>query len=90
MKGKPTLLEPIMDEEITTPEEYLSNIISELNKHRSTVVSINTLPDSTNVLRVKSPLAEKFGFITTLRTLSSGRATTNLSFSHYEKTENVL
>jgi elongation factor G len=90
MKGKPCLLEPIMDEEITTPEEYLSDIISELNKHRSTIVSINTLPDSTIILKVQSPLAEKFGFITTLRTLSQGRAINNLTFSHYEKIENEL
>jgi elongation factor G len=85
MKGNPCLLEPIMDEEIMTPEEYLGDIIGELNKQRSKVVSINTLPDSTIVLKVKSPLAEKFGFITTLRTLSQGRATDNLTFSHYEK-----
>jgi len=90
MKGNPTLFEPIMDEEVTTPEEYLSDIISELNKRRSQVVSINTLPDSTIILKVKSPLAEKFGFITTLRTLSQGRAINNLTFSHYEKTDILL
>ena len=87
MRASPCLLEPIMDEEVTTPEEYLSDIISELNKHRSQVISINTLPDGTIVLKVKSPLAEKFGFITTLRTLSQGRAINNLTFSHYEKIE---
>ena len=85
MKGKPCLLEPIMDEEVMTPEEYLSDIIGELTKHRSQVESINTLADSTIVLKVKSPLSEKFGFITTLRTLSQGRAVNNLTFSHYEK-----
>jgi elongation factor G len=85
MKGDPTLLEPIMDEEVATPEEYLSDIIGELNKRRSQVVSINTLADSTIILKVKSPLAEKFGFITTLRTLSQGRAVNNLTFSHYHR-----
>jgi len=85
IKADPCLLEPIMNEEIVTPEEYLSDIISEINKHRSKVVSIDTLPDSTIILRAKSPLSEKFGFITILRTLSQGRATTNLTFSHYEK-----
>jgi translation elongation factor EF-G len=66
-------------------EEYLGDIIGELNKQRSKVVSINSLQDSTIILKAKSPLAEKFGFITKLRTLSQGRATDNLIFSHYEK-----
>ncbi len=87
MKGNPVLLEPIMDEEVATPEEYLSNIIGELNRRRSQVVSIDTLADSTVILKVKSPLSEKFGFITTLRTLSQGRAINNLTFSHYERME---
>ena len=87
MKGNPVLMEPIMDEEVATPDEYLSDIIGELNKHRSQVVSIDTLQDSTIILKVKSPLSEKFGFITTLRTLSQGRAINNLTFSHYEKVE---
>jgi elongation factor G len=87
MKGNPTLLEPIMDEEVATPGEYLSDIIGELNRRRSQVVSINTLADSTVILKAKSPLSEKFGFITTLRTLSQGRAINNLTFSHYEKFE---
>ena len=87
MKGNPCLLEPIMDEEVMTPEDYLSDIIGELNKHRSQVVSISTLPDMTMILKVKSPLAEKFGFITRLRTLSQGRAINNLTFSHYQRME---
>jgi elongation factor G len=87
MKGEPTLFEPIMDEEVSTPEEYLSDIIGEMNRRRSQVMSINTLPDSTILLRAKSPLSEKFGFITTLRTLSQGRASNNLTFSHYERVE---
>lgn len=87
MKGGPTILEPIMEEEVTTPREYVSDIIGELNKRRSRVMDINTLPDSTVLLKAKSPLAEKFGFINMLRTLSQGRAVNNLTFSHYERVE---
>jgi len=85
MKCKPVLLEPIMDEEISTPIEYLKNITNELNKNRSKIFSIDTLPDSSVLLKAKSPLLEKIGFITILRTLSQGRAINNLTFSHYEK-----
>jgi elongation factor G len=87
MKGSPTLFEPIMEEEVATPGEYLSDIICELNKRRSQVMSINTLADQTVILKAKSPLSEKFGFITILRTLSQGRAVNNLTFSHYERIE---
>jgi len=85
MKGNPILLEPIMDEEILTPQEYLGNITGELNRRRSQVFSISTLADSSILLKAKSPLSEKIGFITTLRTLSQGRAVNNLTFSHYER-----
>ncbi len=82
--AKPVLLEPIMKIEIITPENYFGDVISDLNKRRGNV----TNSDVRNGLRVIDgyvPLAETFGYITDLRSMSSGRANSSLEFSHFEK-----
>ncbi len=81
-KLKSGLLEPIMKLEILTPDEYLGDISADLNRRRATIVGMDTRGVH-RVLRAKVPLAEQFGYITTLRTLSSGRALFSMEFSHY-------
>ncbi|MCD4792341.1 MAG: elongation factor G [Bacteroidales bacterium] len=82
VKAKPILLEPIMDVEIVTPGEYLGDIVSDLNKRRA---KINGTTERTNVqvISASAPLSEMFGYVTILRTLSSGRASSTMEFSHY-------
>jgi elongation factor G len=84
-KAGPVLLEPIMKLEVTTPDTYLGDITSDLNKRRGHVENVDTRMGS-QVVKAKVPLAEMFGYVTALRTLSSGRATSNLEFSHYAQT----
>ncbi|OQX96704.1 MAG: elongation factor G [Bacteroidetes bacterium 4572_128] len=82
-KTKPILLEPIMSVEISTPEESLGPIVSDLNRRRG---QINGMEDKgkNKVVSAKVPLSEQFGYITVLRTISSGKAYSNMQFSHYE------
>jgi len=85
-KAKPTLMEPIMKLEIVTPEDYMGDIIADLNRRRGEVAGMETKGNA-RVLNAKVPLAEQFGYVTVLRTLSSGRATSSMEFSHFaEKT----
>ena len=83
-KAQPTLLEPIMKAEIVTPEEYMGDIISDLNRRRGQVEGMES-KGGARVIKAKVPLAEQFGYVTVLRTLSSGRATSSMEFSHYEE-----
>ena len=82
-KAAPQLLEPIMKLEIVTPEEYMGDIIADLNRRRGSVDGMET-KSGARVINAKVPLAEQFGYVTVLRTLSSGRATSSMEFSHYE------
>ncbi|MDR2910868.1 MAG: elongation factor G [Bacteroidales bacterium] len=82
--ASPKLLEPIMKLEIVTPEEYMGDIIGDLNRRRGDVTGMET-KGGAKVISVKVPLAEQFGYVTTLRTLSSGRATSSMEFSHYQE-----
>ncbi len=83
-KAGPKLLEPVMKLEIVTPEEYMGDIIGDLNRRRGDVTGMNT-KGNTKVIHAKVPLAEQFGYVTVLRTLSSGRATSSMEFSHYQE-----
>jgi elongation factor G len=83
-KAKPTLLEPIMKAEIVTPDEYMGDIISDLNRRRGHVEGMET-KGGARVIKARVPLAEQFGYVTVLRTLSSGRATSSMEFSHFEE-----
>ena len=82
-KAGTVLLEPIMSAEIITPEEYLGDVISDFNKRRGKVTGMETKAGA-RVIKGKVPLAEKFGYVTILRTLTSGRGTSNMEFSHYD------
>ncbi|WP_066632591.1 elongation factor G [Labilibacter marinus] len=82
-KAKPILLEPIMKVEVVTPEEYMGDIIGDLNKRRGQVEGMESKA-AARVVKAKVPLAEMFGYVTVLRTISSGRATSSMVFSHFE------
>lgn len=82
-KCNPVLLEPIMKLEVVTPEEYMGDIVGDLNRRRGTIEGMDSRANA-RVIRAKVPLSEMFGYVTTLRTLSSGRASSSMEFSHYE------
>lgn len=88
-KAKPVLLEPIMAAEVVTPEEYMGDIISDFNRRRGKVEGMENRGGA-RVIKAKVPLAEKFGYVTVLRTISSGRATSSMEFSHYEEVPNEI
>jgi elongation factor G len=88
-KAGPKLLEPIMKLEIVTPEEYMGEIIGDLNRRRGEVTGMET-KGGAKVIGAKVPLAEQFGYVTVLRTLSSGRATSSMEFSHYQEVPKAL
>jgi elongation factor G len=83
-KAGPKLLEPIMKLEIVTPEEYMGDIIGDLNRRRGDVTGMMSKGNA-RVIHAKVPLSEQFGYVTVLRTLSSGRATSSMEFSHYQE-----
>jgi elongation factor G len=83
-KCNPVILEPIMSTEVVTPEEYVGEVISDFNRRRGRVEGMESKAGA-RVVKAKVPLAEKFGYVTVLRTLTSGRATSTMEFSHYEQ-----
>ena len=82
--ANPVLMEPIMAAEVVTPEEYMGDIISDFNRRRGQVEGMESKAGA-RVIKAKVPLAEKFGYVTVLRTLTSGRATSTMEFSHYDE-----
>ena len=84
-KAGATLLEPMMKLEVVTPEESMGSIVGDLNRRRG---HVNNMDDraGAKVIKAVVPLSEMFGYVTTLRTLSSGRATSSMEFSHYQET----
>lgn len=84
-KAIPVLLEPIMSLEVNTPDRYVGDVSSDLNRRRGQLENVSSKL-TTQVIKAKAPLAEMFGYVTTLRTLTSGRAISNLEFSHYAVT----
>lgn len=81
-QAKPILLEPIMKVEVLTPEENMGDIVGDLNKRRGQIEGMDSRGNS-RVVKAKVPLSEMFGYVTDLRTISSGRATSVMEFSHY-------
>ncbi len=82
-KADPILLEPIMSAEVVTPEEYMGDVITDFNKRRGRIEGMESKAGA-RVIKAKVPLAENFGYVTVLRTITSGRATSSMEFSHYE------
>ncbi|MFO7615736.1 MAG: elongation factor G [Bacteroidales bacterium] len=83
-KSRPVLLEPIMNLEVVSPEEYLGDVIADLNKRRGQVLGMETKPGG-RVVRATVPLSEQFGYVTVLRSLTSGRASSTMELSHYDE-----
>ncbi|MFN7312155.1 MAG: elongation factor G [Bacteroidota bacterium] len=83
-KASPVLLEPIMKVEVLTPEENMGDVIGDLNRRRGQLQGMDTRAGA-QVIKVQVPLAEMFGYVTQLRTLSSGRATSTMEFDHYSE-----
>ena len=86
----PVLLEPIMKIEVVTPEESMGDVISDLNKRRGQVEGMETSRSGARVVKAKAPLAEMFGYVTALRTITSGRATSTMTFSHYSEVSSSI
>ncbi len=84
-KANPVLKEPIMRIEVVTPEESMGDVIGDLNKRRGQVEGMDSSRTGARIVKAKVPLAETFGYVTALRTITSGRATSTMTFSHYEE-----
>ncbi len=84
-KASPVLLEPIMKIEVVTPEENMGDVVGDLNRRRGQVQGMDSR-NGAQVIKANVPLSEMFGYVTQLRTMSSGRATSTMEFSHYEDT----
>ena len=85
-KAKPVLLEPIMKVDVTTPEEYMGDIIADLNSRRGRIEGFDSIGSTnTRVIHALVPLSELFGYATVMRSLSQGRATNSIQFGHYEE-----
>ncbi len=90
VKAKPALLEPIMKVEVVTPEENMGDVIGDLNKRRGQVEGMESSRSGARIIKANAPLAEMFGYVTALRTITSGRATSTMSFSHYAEVNRAI
>ena len=75
-------MEPIMSLEVVTPEDYMGDVVGDLNRRRGQIVNMDSKGNA-RIVKANVPLSEQFGYVTVLRTLSSGRATSSMEFSHY-------
>jgi elongation factor G len=89
-KCHPVLLEPIMSLEVVTPEDYMGDIVGDLNRRRGQIVAMDSTANGARIVKAYVPLAEQFGYVTVLRTLSSGRATSTMTFDHYAEVPAAL
>jgi len=81
-KARPVLLEPVMNVEVVTPENYMGDVNGDLNRRRGVLQGLEDAPAG-KIVRAKVPLAEMFGYATRLRSMSQGRATYTMEFAHY-------
>ena len=82
-KAKPVLMEPIMRLEVITPEESMGDVIGDLNKRRGQIEGMDTTRTGARLVKALVPLAEMFGYVTDLRTITSGRATSSMTYDHH-------
>ena len=82
-QAKPVLMEPIMKLEVVTPEEHMGDVIGDLNKRRGQVEGMDTSRSGARIVKAMVPLAEMFGYVTALRTITSGRATSSMTYDHH-------
>ncbi|MGH7675425.1 MAG: elongation factor G [Gemmatimonadales bacterium] len=88
-RGKPVLLEPVMDVEVVTPEEYMGAIVGDLNSRRGRIVSMEAR-GSSQVIRASVPLGQMFGYATEMRSMTQGRATYTMQFARYEEVPTAI
>jgi elongation factor G len=81
-KASPVILEPMMAVEVETPEDFMGNVVGDLSSRRGMIQGMDDMPTG-KVIKAEVPLAEMFGYSTTLRSLSQGRATYTMEFKHY-------
>ena len=89
MDASPVLLEPIVSMKVTVPDKYTADVMGDLNKRRGHLEGMDTRAGA-QVIRAKVPLSEMFGYVTTLRTITSGRASSTMEFSHYAEAPRTL
>ena len=86
----PVLMEPIMKVEVVTPEESMGDVIGDMNKRRGQVEGMETSRSGARIVKATAPLAEMFGYVTALRTITSGRATSSMVYSHHAQVSNSI
>ena len=89
-KAGPVLMEPIMKLEVVTPEENMGDVIGDLNKRRGQVEGMESSRSGARIVKAMVPLAEMFGYVTALRTITSGRATSSMVYSHHAQVSNSI
>ena len=89
-KAGPVLMEPIMKLEVVTPEENMGDVIGDLNKRRGQVEGMESSRSGARIVKAMVPLAEMFGYVTSLRTNSSGRATSSMTYSHHAQVSSSI
>ena len=89
-KAGPCLMEPIMKLEVTTPEENMGDVIGDLNKRRGQVQGMDETRSGARIVRAEVPLSEMFGYVTALRTITSGRATSSMEYDHHAPLSNTI
>jgi len=89
-KAGPVLMEPIMKMEVVTPEESMGDVIGDLNKRRGQIEGMEASRTGARIVKAEVPLAETFGYVTALRTITSGRATSTMQFSHYSQVSSSI
>ena len=89
-QAKPVLMEPIMKLEVVTPEENMGDVIGDLNKRRGQVEGMESSRSGARIVKAMVPLAEMFGYVTALRTITSGRATSSMVYSHHAQVSNSI
>lgn len=90
VKATPVLLEPIMKLEVVTPEENMGDVFADLNRRRGQVGGMESNRSGARIIKAQVPLAETFGYVTALRTITSGRATSSMEFSHYSPMTSIM
>ena len=89
-KAGPVLTEPIMKLEVVTPEENMGDVIGDLNKRRGQVEGMETSRSGARIVKAMVPLAEMFGYVTALRTITSGRATSSMTYDHHAQVSSSI
>jgi elongation factor G len=89
-RASPVLLEPIMSVEVETPEDFMGNVVGDLSSRRGTIQGMEEIPGGGKAIKAEVPLAEMFGYSTTMRSLSQGRATYTMEFKHYAEAPKTI